>query len=53
MCFTRSNWCLMDSRLSSLGTGPGLLSEGLWHRASASGASAPLEKRAYGIADDM
>ncbi|KAH7687295.1 [RNA-polymerase]-subunit kinase protein [Dioscorea alata] len=43
----------VDIGLSSLGTGPGLLSEGLWHRASAAGASAPLEKRAYGIADDI
>ncbi|KAM0935389.1 putative protein kinase [Dioscorea sansibarensis] len=43
----------VDIGLSSLGTGPRLLSEGLWHRASAAGASAPLEKRAYGIADDI
>ncbi|AQK54434.1 Protein kinase superfamily protein [Zea mays] len=33
--------------------GAGVLSDGLWRRASAAGASTPLEKRAFGIADDM
>ncbi|XP_062222352.1 uncharacterized protein LOC133921483 isoform X1 [Phragmites australis] len=33
--------------------GAGALSNGLWHRASAAGASTPLEKRAFGIADDI
>uniref|UniRef100_A0A0E0CQ40 Protein kinase domain-containing protein n=1 Tax=Oryza meridionalis TaxID=40149 RepID=A0A0E0CQ40_9ORYZ len=33
--------------------GSGALSDGLWRRASAAGASTPLEKRAFGIADDM
>jgi hypothetical protein len=30
-----------------------VLSDELWRRASAAGASTPLEKRAFGIADDM
>ena len=30
-----------------------MLSDGLWRRASAAGALTPLEKRAFGIADDM
>lgn len=33
--------------------GVGALSDGLWRRASAAGASTPLEKRAFGVADDM
>jgi hypothetical protein len=40
-------------RLSSLSDRPGTLSEGLWRRGSTAGAFTPLEKRAYGIADDM
>lgn len=43
----------VDIGYSSIGAGPGALSEGLWHRASAAGAFTPLEKRAYGIADDI
>ena len=31
----------------------GALSDGLWRRASAAGVSTPLEKRAFGVADDM
>uniref|UniRef100_A0A0E0K3W3 Protein kinase domain-containing protein n=1 Tax=Oryza punctata TaxID=4537 RepID=A0A0E0K3W3_ORYPU len=38
-------------KYSSIGSGA--LSDGLWRRASAAGASTPLEKRAFGIADDM
>ncbi|RWW58788.1 hypothetical protein BHE74_00034316, partial [Ensete ventricosum] len=38
---------------SSLGAAQSTLSEGLWRRASGAGAFTPLEKRAYGIADDM
>ena len=40
-----------NDRLSSLGVGA--LSDGLWRRASAAGASTPLERRAFGVADDM
>lgn len=43
----------VDVGYSSLAAGPGPLSEGLWHRASAAGAFTLLEKRAYGIADDI
>jgi hypothetical protein len=42
---------LDKDRYSSVGAGA--LSDGLWRRASAAGASTPLEKRAFGIADDM
>ncbi|XP_021899720.1 uncharacterized protein LOC110816018 isoform X2 [Carica papaya] len=42
----------VDIRFSNL-EGPGTLSEGLWRRASASGAFTPMEKRAFGIADDI
>ncbi|RLM78966.1 uncharacterized protein C2845_PM12G24010 [Panicum miliaceum] len=42
---------LNNDRYSSVGAGA--LSDGLWRRASAAGASTPLEKRAFGIADDM
>jgi len=42
---------LKNDRYSSVGAGA--LSDGLWRRASAAGASTPLEKRAFGIADDM
>ncbi|CAM0944824.1 unnamed protein product [Alopecurus aequalis] len=41
----------VDIGLSSLGVGA--LSDGLWRRASAAGASTPLEKRAFGVADDI
>ncbi|KAK1285088.1 hypothetical protein QJS10_CPB20g01215 [Acorus calamus] len=43
----------VDIRYSSLESGPRALSEGLWRRASASGAFTSLEKRAFGIADDI
>uniref|UniRef100_A0A1D1YE89 F420-non-reducing hydrogenase vhc subunit G n=1 Tax=Anthurium amnicola TaxID=1678845 RepID=A0A1D1YE89_9ARAE len=43
----------VDVRYSSLEAGPGALSEGLWRRASAAGAFTLLERRAFGIADDM
>eukprot|EP00262_Sarcandra_glabra_P008144 TRINITY_DN21381_c0_g1_i2.p1 TRINITY_DN21381_c0_g1~~TRINITY_DN21381_c0_g1_i2.p1 ORF type:complete len:430 (-),score=60.26 TRINITY_DN21381_c0_g1_i2:118-1407(-) len=43
----------VDIRYSSLESGPGALSEGLWHRASAAGAFTSMEKRAFGIADDI
>lgn len=43
----------VDIGYSSLAAGPGPLSDGLWHRASAAGAFSPLERRAYGIADDI
>jgi len=42
---------LNNDRYSSVGAGA--LSDGLWRRASAAGASTPLEKRAFGIADDI
>uniref|UniRef100_A0A804NUR4 Protein kinase domain-containing protein n=3 Tax=Zea mays TaxID=4577 RepID=A0A804NUR4_MAIZE len=41
----------VDIGYSSIGAG--VLSDGLWRRASAAGASTPLEKRAFGIADDI
>uniref|UniRef100_M8BBQ8 Protein kinase domain-containing protein n=1 Tax=Aegilops tauschii TaxID=37682 RepID=M8BBQ8_AEGTA len=41
----------VDIGYSSMGVGA--LSDGLWRRASAAGASTPLEKRAFGVADDM
>lgn len=43
----------VDIRYSSIGTGFGTLADGLWRRASAAGAFTALEKRAYGIADDI
>lgn len=43
----------VDIGYASLGDAPGPLSEGLWHRASAAGAITSLERRAYGIADDI
>lgn len=43
----------VDIRYSSLGERPSTLSEGLWRRASAAGADSPMEKRAFGIADDI
>ncbi|XP_072956693.1 uncharacterized protein [Typha angustifolia] len=41
----------VDVGYSSVGVGS--LSEGLWRRASTAGALTPLEKRAFGIADDI
>lgn len=41
----------VDIGYSSIGAGA--LSDGLWRRASTAGASTPLEKRAFGIADDI
>ncbi|KAF5960318.1 hypothetical protein HYC85_001527 [Camellia sinensis] len=43
----------VDIRYSQLEEGSGALSEGLWRRASAAGAFSPMEKRAFGIADDI
>ncbi|KAL0299825.1 UNVERIFIED_CONTAM: hypothetical protein Sradi_6642300 [Sesamum radiatum] len=44
----------VDIRYSELEGGSSrLLSEGLWRRASAAGAFTPMEKRAFGIADDI
>ncbi|KAL3565240.1 hypothetical protein D5086_033286 [Populus alba] len=43
----------VDMRISNLEDGLGTLSEGLWRRAIAAGASTPMEKRAFGIADDI
>lgn len=40
-------------RYSQLEEGSGKFTEGLWRRASAAGAFTPMEKRAFGIADDM
>ncbi|KAK3158800.1 hypothetical protein QOZ80_2AG0141740 [Eleusine coracana subsp. coracana] len=41
----------VDIGYSSVGSGA--LSDVLWRRATAAGASTPLEKRAFGIADDI
>ncbi|XP_020703979.1 uncharacterized protein LOC110115170 isoform X1 [Dendrobium catenatum] len=43
----------VDIRYTSLEAGTGPLSEGLWRRAIGAGAYSPLEKRAFGIADDI
>ncbi|GAB4858164.1 hypothetical protein Ancab_009561 [Ancistrocladus abbreviatus] len=43
----------VDTGYSSLQGGPGPFSGGLWRRAAAAGASNPIEKRAFGIADDI
>ncbi|XP_076923237.1 uncharacterized protein LOC143585308 isoform X2 [Bidens hawaiensis] len=43
----------VDIRISSLEENPYGLSEGLWRRARSSGAFTPMEKRAFGIADDI
>ncbi|XP_048496729.1 uncharacterized protein LOC104887995 isoform X3 [Beta vulgaris subsp. vulgaris] len=45
----------VDISYSSLEKGPetGTLSEGLWRRATAAGAFNPIEKRNFGIADDI
>ncbi|KAH6812589.1 Protein kinase superfamily protein [Perilla frutescens var. frutescens] len=43
----------VDIRFSELNGNSNTLSEGLWRRASAAGAFTPMEKRAFGIADDI
>nr|GMD56599.1 Cyclin-dependent kinase [Ipomoea batatas] len=43
----------VDIRYSKIEEGPQILSEGLWRRASTAGAYSPMEKRAFGIADDI
>ncbi|KAF3786184.1 hypothetical protein EJ110_NYTH23467 [Nymphaea thermarum] len=43
----------VDIRCSSLESGPSLLSDALWHRATRAGAFNSLEKRTFGIADDI
>ncbi|KAF2306720.1 hypothetical protein GH714_020827 [Hevea brasiliensis] len=43
----------VDIRISCLEEGLGTLSEGLWRRAITSGCFTPMEKRAFGIADDI
>ncbi|KAI3793830.1 hypothetical protein L1987_36453 [Smallanthus sonchifolius] len=43
----------VDIRFSSLEENSYGLSEGLWRRARSSGAFNPMEKRAFGIADDI
>ncbi|KAI3457860.1 hypothetical protein Pfo_014523 [Paulownia fortunei] len=43
----------VDIRYSELEGDSRTLSEGLWRRASAAGAFTPMEKRAFGIADDI
>ncbi|XP_059624936.1 uncharacterized protein LOC132268174 isoform X2 [Cornus florida] len=43
----------VDIRYSYLEEGSGTLSEGLWRRASAAGAYTAMEKRAFGMADDI
>ncbi|XP_052179287.1 uncharacterized protein LOC127792732 isoform X1 [Diospyros lotus] len=43
----------VDIRYSQLEEGSGKFTEGLWRRASAAGAFTPMEKRAFGIADDI
>ncbi|KAK9095561.1 hypothetical protein Scep_027030 [Stephania cephalantha] len=43
----------VDISYGSLSNGGGPLSDGLWRRASAAGAFTPMEKRAFGIADDI
>lgn len=40
-------------RFQNLEEDPGTFSEGLWRRAVAAGAFTHMEKRAFGIADDM
>ncbi|GLT41636.1 hypothetical protein SLA2020_156830 [Shorea laevis] len=43
----------VDIRFSNLEEDPGRLTEGLWRRAFAASAVTPMEKRAFGIADDI
>lgn len=45
------NYCI--GRYSELEKNSNSLSEGLWRRASGVGAYNPMDKRAFGIADDM
>ncbi|XP_019081781.1 uncharacterized protein LOC100264883 isoform X2 [Vitis vinifera] len=40
-------------KFSNMENGPGTLADGLWRRASAAGAFTPMEKRAFGISDDI
>lgn len=43
----------VDIQFSSLEESPAGLCEGLWRRARSAGAFTPMEKRAFGIADDI
>ncbi|XVE62284.1 hypothetical protein DITRI_Ditri06bG0105700 [Diplodiscus trichospermus] len=43
----------VDIRFSYLEEGPSTFAENLWRRASSAGALTPMEKRAFGIADDI
>ncbi|XP_031247311.1 uncharacterized protein LOC116105027 [Pistacia vera] len=43
----------VDIRIENLEEGPGTFSEGLWRRAVSAGAYTPIEKRTFGIADDI
>ncbi|XVF30504.1 hypothetical protein REPUB_Repub16aG0063800 [Reevesia pubescens] len=43
----------VDIRFSYLEEGPTTFSEDLWRRASSAGAFTPMERRAFGIADDI
>ncbi|KAK6232548.1 hypothetical protein SCA6_002621 [Theobroma cacao] len=43
----------VDIRFSYLEEGPKTFSEDLWRRASSAGAFTPMERRAFGIADDI
>ncbi|KAH9784136.1 protein kinase domain-containing protein [Citrus sinensis] len=43
----------VDISFQNLEEDPGTFSEGLWRRAAAAGAFTPMEKRAFGIADDV
>ncbi|KAL5834639.1 hypothetical protein ACOSQ4_014136 [Xanthoceras sorbifolium] len=43
----------VDIRFPNVEESPGTFSEGLWRRAVAAGAFTPMEKRAFGIADDI
>ncbi|GLJ11931.1 hypothetical protein SUGI_0180460 [Cryptomeria japonica] len=48
-----SDRAIFGSRDLPLDTASEALSEGLWRRAAKSGASTPLERKAFGIADDI
>ncbi|KAG4177394.1 hypothetical protein ERO13_A11G303500v2 [Gossypium hirsutum] len=43
----------VDISFSSLEEGPSTFSEDLWRRASSAGAFTPMERRSFGIADDI
>ncbi|KAJ4828111.1 hypothetical protein Tsubulata_007156 [Turnera subulata] len=43
----------VDIRMSNMEKGIGALAEGLWRRATAAGAFTPMEKKTFGIADDI